>query len=90
MPVVEMMYGVGVPALITGLLQVAVTAGLPKKISPLLSVLIGLVLAFVLQGELNVTFGQNVLVGLYWGLVPVGMYSGTKNVLEHYKNGNGS
>ncbi len=89
MPVVEMVYGIGIPALITGLLQIAVGAGLPKKISPVLSVVIGLVLAFILQGELKVTFAQSVLVGLYWGLVSVGLYSGTKNVLEYYKNGNG-
>ncbi len=89
MPVVEMVYGVGIPALITGLIQVAIGAGLPKKLSPVFSVVIGLALALLLQGELKVDLAQSVLVGLYWGLAPVGLYSGTKNVVEHYKNGNG-
>lgn len=84
MQVPDMVFGIGIPGVIIGLMSVLKAAGLPSRLVPLTSLVIGMFLAIMLRGSLNMEMAQAVLLGLYWGLTPVGAYSGTKNVVQHF------
>ena len=72
------MYGIGIPAVIMGLVQIAKVIGVEKKYTYLLSLFLGVFFAvgYVLYGDYPV-FEANV-VGLVLGLAAMGMYDTVK------------
>lgn len=73
-------YDVALVPLILAVVQMCKGLGLPKKLSPVVASLLGVVAGVVYVAPGNVTEG--VLVGLSLGLAAAGLYSGTKNVKE--------
>lgn len=71
-------YDIGLLPLIIGLVAVATTLGLPKKLAPVLALVLGILSGVVYLAPDNAA--QGVLVGIALGLASVGLYSGTKNV----------
>lgn len=67
-------------AIIVGLGEVAKGLGLSDKYVPILSLFLGLVggILFLFPGDLS----SGIIMGLIMGLSAVGLYSGSKNVIE--------
>ncbi len=84
MQVPDVVFGIGIPGVIIGLMSVLKMAGLPSRLVPLASLVVGMFLAIMLRGSMGMEMTQALLTGLYWGLTPVGAYSGTKNVVQHF------
>ncbi len=70
--------GVALVPLIIGLVEVAKRAGLPTKLSPLLSLLLGLGGGFLLYGG---NLPNAIINGALIGLSASGLYSGTKAMI---------
>jgi hypothetical protein len=60
------------------LVEVVKRLGLPSKFAPLVSVVLGLVLAFLVYPDPT----QAILIGVAFGLSASGLYSGGKALLE--------
>jgi L-cystine uptake protein TcyP (sodium:dicarboxylate symporter family) len=73
-------YDVGLLPLIIGLVAVATSLGLPKKLAPVLALILGVLSGVVYLAPDNAA--QGVLVGIALGLASVGLYSGAKNTVE--------
>lgn len=70
-------------AVITGLVKVVNSLGVPKKYSPIIALVLG-----VLGGVFYLHPGHlldGILYGAVLGLSSVGLYSGTKNLIEAKK-----
>ena len=77
-------YGI-LAAAVIGLVEVAKMMGVPKKFAPIISVILGLgfsLLEFVANPDLVST----IVGGIIIGLSAVGLYSGTKNVIEGFRD----
>ena len=73
-------YDIAIIPLIVGVVAVFTTLGLPKKLAPVVSVILGILAGiFYLSPE---DISKGVLVGLTLGLSSVGLYSGTKNTVQ--------
>ncbi|MGI6357172.1 MAG: hypothetical protein ACOX2K_00500 [Bacillota bacterium] len=70
--------GVALVPLIIGLVEVAKRVGLSTKLSPLLSLLLGLGAGFLLYGS---NLSQAIITGAMIGLSASGLYSGAKAVV---------
>lgn len=77
-------YSVLLVPLIVGVVEVFKMAGLPNRFVPLSSLVIGIVIGILYLGDGNILKGS--LIGTSLGLSAVGLYSGTKNVMEGRKN----
>ena len=82
--VIAINYGVLV-AVVIGLVEVAKRIGVPEKFAPLVSLILGLGLSF-LGFVANPDLASTIIGGIIIGLSAVGLYSGTKNVIEGIKN----
>jgi uncharacterized membrane protein (DUF441 family) len=67
--------------IITGLVQVAKLTALPDKYAPLLSLLIGIAIAFIING-VGLSWGQHVIAGIIYGLSASGLYSAGKTLIS--------
>lgn len=66
--------------IIVGLVQAIKMTAIPERYSPVISILVGVLIAFVTgQGD---PWGHSVLAGLIYGLSASGLYSGTKALLS--------
>lgn len=65
----------GAVPVVVGVVQAIKTAGLPKRYAPLLSIVFGVVSAFVFPQE---THALTVFAGVGIGLMAAGLYSGVK------------
>ncbi|SDX44783.1 hypothetical protein SAMN05444487_11814 [Marininema mesophilum] len=67
-------------SVIIGLVEMLKQVGLPKRLSPLVSLTLGIVAGFfyLAPGELSV----GILQGIIMGLSATGLYSGTKNMVQ--------
>jgi hypothetical protein len=67
-------------AIIIGLVEIATTMGMPKKIAPAVSILLGVIggIVYIAPGDIK----TGVLVGVIMGLSSVGLYSATKTTLN--------
>lgn len=72
-------YDVVLIPLIVGIVELFKKAGLSKKMSPLISLVVGI--GFGVVYVANFDWKQGVLVGLMLGLSASGLYSGSKNTL---------
>jgi len=77
-------YGI-LTAVVIGLVEVAKKLGMSEKFAPLLSLILGLGFAFM-GFTANADLTQTIVGGIIIGLSAVGLYSGTKNVIEGIKN----
>lgn len=66
--------------LILGLVQVGLQIGMPKKFSPILAIVLGVLAGIFYLAPGN--YAMAVLVGVSLGLGAVGLHSGVKNVKE--------
>jgi len=72
-------------AVVIGLVEVAKRLGMSEKFSPLLALILGLGFSFM-GFTANADLTQTIVGGIIIGLSAVGLYSGTKNVIEGIKN----
>jgi hypothetical protein len=82
--VIAINYGVLV-AVVIGLVEAAKRIGVPEKFAPLVSLILGLGLSF-LGFVANPDLASTIIGGIIIGLSAVGLYSGTKNVIEGFKD----
>ena len=75
--------GISIIAIIMALNELLKGLGVNEKYIPIFSVIFGLVAGMLLFSIGNIKEG--VVLGLYIGLSAVGLYSGTKNVVEGIK-----
>lgn len=67
---------------VTGLVELAKTIGLPVEFAPLASLVIGLAAGIIYTTG---TLPEQILYGIVIGLSACGLYSGTKNTVEVFK-----
>jgi hypothetical protein len=67
---------IGLVPLIIGVIAVFKTAGLPSRLAPLLSLILGIGSVFLLPYSYGI--GVQVLIGIGTGLSASGLYSGAK------------
>ena len=72
-------------AVVIGLVEVAKKLGMSEKFAPLLALILGLGFAFM-GFTANPDLVSTIIGGIIIGLSAVGLYSGTKNVIEGIKN----
>jgi len=72
-------YGIALVPVIVGLSELLKKSGVPKKFTPVTSVLLGLVfgITYLAPGDIK----QGILFGLVLGLSAVGLFSSTKNTV---------
>ncbi len=71
-------------SLIVGITQVIKTAGVPKKFSPLVSLVTGIVLCIFYESDVGIK--KSILNGIIAGLTASGLFSGCKSVAKSDKN----
>jgi hypothetical protein len=64
--------------LIIAIVQALKMVGLKTKFAPLVSLAVGILLAFIMDHGASLTIGESVLHGILYGLGASGLYSGTK------------
>lgn len=72
---IEVMLQAGLIPVVTGVVQVCRTAGLPSKLAPLASLAFGVLAVVALLAE---PLPQEILQGIVVGLAASGFYSGVK------------
>ncbi|PKR83319.1 hypothetical protein [Heyndrickxia camelliae] len=75
-------YDVAIIPLILGVVELFKRAGVPKKYSPFIAVILGLLFGIFYLGS---NIKQGIIVGLMLGLSASGLYSGTKNMTKSDK-----
>jgi hypothetical protein len=73
-------YDIAILPVIIGLVSLCIKMGLPKKLSPLIAVILGITAGIVYIAPDNIQ--QAILAGVTIGLSASGLYSGAKNVLK--------
>jgi hypothetical protein len=73
-------YDVALIPIIIGLVEILKGIGLPKKMMPFISVILGLAAGIFYVYPLDLKGG--IIVGLMLGLSASGLYSGAKNTIE--------
>ncbi len=73
-------YDVALIPIIIGLVEILKGIGLPKKLMPFISVILGLAAGIFYVYPLDLKGG--IIVGLMLGLSASGLYSGAKNTIE--------
>lgn len=81
-------YGIALVPIITGMVELLKKAGIPKRYSPVISLILGLLAGFYYLAPGDTP--RAVLLGLVVGLSAIGLYSGTKNTIEELKNNSGN
>lgn len=76
-------YGIVFIPIILGLVEIGKSLGMPKKYSPIMSLVLGIIAGVVYVHPENLAAA--ILVGIALGLAAVGLYSGTKNTIEGEK-----
>ncbi|MGI6098012.1 MAG: hypothetical protein ACOYBM_07925 [Dethiobacteria bacterium] len=77
-------YGVALVPVMIALLELLKRSGVPKRLIPFLSIVIGVFMGFyyLAPGEVP----KAILLGIVLGLSSIGLYSGTKNTLQHNRH----
>lgn len=86
---IELIGGISAVVIIIGLIEVVKTVcGLDSKLAPVLAIVLGLAASFGLAYYSDTVAFEAVVTGLAIGLSAVGLYSGSKNVAERYRDEN--
>jgi uncharacterized membrane protein YGL010W len=72
-------YDVAIIPLILGIVELFKRAGIPKKYSPFIAVILGLLFGIFYMAT---NIKEGIIVGLMLGLSASGLYSGTKNMTK--------
>lgn len=77
-------YGIALVPIILGMVELLKRVGIPKKLSPLAAVILGLLAGFyyLAPGEPK----KAIFLGIVSGLSAIGLWSGTKNTLEEFSS----
>jgi hypothetical protein len=75
-------YGISLIPVIIGLVQLLSQFGIPKKLLPLSSMVMGIILGIVFLAPDD--WKKGILVGIWLGLGATGMHSGVKNTMNGY------
>lgn len=77
-------YEIAIIPLIIGLVEVLKRIGLPKKLTPLASLILGIAagIYYIYPEDIK----KGILIGVMVGLSASGLYSGTKNTIENHSN----
>lgn len=75
-------YGITLVPVILAMVELLKRVGIPKKLSPLVALLLGILCGFyyIAPGEPR----KAVFLGLVTGLSAIGLFSGTKNTIEDF------
>lgn len=75
-------YGIALVPVILAMVELLKRAGIPKKLSPLVSLLLGVLCGFyyIAPGEPR----KAIFLGIVAGLSAIGLFSGTKNTIEDF------
>ncbi|MBM7717196.1 hypothetical protein JOC94_004221 [Bacillus thermophilus] len=73
-------YGIVLIPIILGLVEIGKSLGMPKKYSPVVSLILGILAGIVYVHPDNLAAAT--LVGIALGLAAVGLYSSGKNIVE--------
>ncbi|MGI5882336.1 MAG: hypothetical protein ACOX7L_04620 [Dethiobacteria bacterium] len=76
-------YGMALVPIIMGLIELLKRVGIPKRYTPLFAVLIGILCGFYYIAPDDPK--KAVLLGIVLGLSSIGLYSGTKNTYEGFR-----
>ncbi len=79
-------YGIALVPIITGMVQLLKMSGLPKKYAPFMSLLMGILAGYYYLAPDDPP--RAIFLGIVIGLSAVGLYSGTKNTMEGFRNTN--
>lgn len=80
-------YGMALVPVIMGLIELLKRVGIPKRFSPLFAILIGILCGFYYLAPDDPK--KAVFLGIVIALSSIGLYSGTKNTFEGFReNGN--
>ncbi|RJX24740.1 MAG: hypothetical protein C4554_08345 [Dethiobacter sp.] len=82
---VELIGGVSAIAIILGLVQLARMLGLSEKYASLLTVALGLLASVGYHFYSDQMWYESVIVGLVLGLSAIGLYTGTKETIESFR-----
>ena len=80
---------VAIVPVILAVIQALKMVGLPNKFSPIASIALGVVIAFLFRHE-GGDLSQTILVGVTYGLSASGLYSGVKHTSETIQNQDGT
>jgi hypothetical protein len=77
-------YGIALVPIILGMVELLKRVGIPKKLSPLVAVILGILAGFyyLAPGDPK----KAILFGVVSGLSAIGLWSGTKNTLEEFSS----
>jgi len=81
----ELVGSISAIAVILGLVQLARILGLQEKYAPLLSVGLGLLASIGYHFYSQQTWFEVIVIGLVLGLSSIGLYSGTKETIEAFR-----
>ncbi len=79
---IELVTGISATLLILLVIQGLKGLGMPKKVSPIAAVLLGVLASLGYTYYADTVLWETVLVGVGVGLTAVGLYSGVKNTKE--------
>lgn len=83
---IQLIGNISAVAIIIGIIQALKNFGLDTKMAPVVAIILGLAISFGLSYYGETKAFEAVVMGLAIGLSSVGLYSGSKNVAEKYKN----
>ncbi len=78
LPQVTTGVAVVVPVIVAIVQAIKMTGRVPDKYSPIVSIVIGIILAFLAHGGVTTLMGPTILSGVLYGLAASGLYSGVK------------
>lgn len=77
-------HDVSIIGIVMFLVWVGNQAGLPRKFSPLVAIILGIGFAFFYLSPGN--FSRALIQGIFIASSAVGFHSGTKNMVEYFRN----
>ncbi len=79
-------YGIALVPVVTGMVQLLKMSGLPKKYTPISSLMLGILSGYYYLAPDDPP--KAIFMGIIVGLSAVGLYSGTKNTMQGIRDGN--
>ena len=79
-------YYISLVPIIIFIIEIAVQIGLPKKLAPLISLVVGILVSTVYLSPDNIYKG--IIIGILLSSCCVGFYSGIKNIFQYFSKVN--
>lgn len=84
---IQLIGSISAVAIIIGVIEALKKFNLDPKMAPVVAIILGLAVSFGLSYYGETKAFEAIVTGLAIGLSSVGLYSGSKNMTERYKNG---